>query len=59
MEQLHPERPQPRPPVEEEEVAAGPRVLDGRLDEVDDGVALEPGVRAEAEVACKMSSLIE
>lgn len=40
-----------RSPVEEEEVAAGPGVLDGVLDEVDDGVAFELGEAAKAEVA--------
>ena len=37
--------------MEEEEVAAGPGVLDGVLDEVDDGVAFELGEAAKAEVA--------
>ena len=51
MEQLNSHRTKDWPPVEEEEVAAGPGVLDGVLDEVDDGVALEFGEAAEAEVA--------
>ena len=51
MEQLNPHRTKDWPPVEEEEVAAGPGMLDGVLDEVDDGVALELGEAAEAEVA--------
>ena len=51
MQQLNPHRTKHRPAVEEEEVAAGPGVLDGVLDEVDDGVAFELGEAAKAEVA--------
>ena len=51
MQQLNPHRAKDRSPVEEEEVAPGPGMLNGVLDEVDDRVALELGEAAKAEVA--------
>ncbi len=51
VEQLHPERSQAGLPVQEEEVAARPRVLHRVLDEVHDRAAFELGVAAEAKVA--------
>ena len=51
MEELNSHRPEDRPPMEKEEVTAGPRVLDRVLDEVDDRVALEFSETSEAKVA--------